>query len=643
MKKLLLFFSFLLLFILFLSLRKTTLAQYICDTYADCPCGDGCNGLHHCVAGLIPHTDCTPTPTPKVGPQPATNTPIPGTPVATETPPPCPYSICQCGTTQDDDGIWGCWCARGCWQWTCANPNSCTEEEAISCSNWAPGCPFQSCINCAGNPSVPTDVPGAPDQPSLYCSANVTAGATCSCTSDTTPVWNWTLPAGSLTATNFALDTPSGSGIDGLAAPVPKNCSNIASVCTFNGTSGHFNPTALADGSYELQVAGRRSGVQGLYSNPVTANIDNTSPLDLDAAKFIATVNNGDCAGTSPSITFSWTPQPEEVTDCLTTYYQLQVSTKDDGFADTSAFVVNEESLLSSPYEFKTPINGTTYYARLRSVEKEGNPPVIVHSSNWITLSGGGTSIEGVNCPWYKLKNSSYHKSITLTVPIPASPGSFDGDDTDPINGIGFFDIGAAGLVSGGSDITINSISANGWAINNYTRTNLLTPAYFLEYVRSRKEYVTIDNLANLVGSKINYLDTPSLTISNGSVFSGKTPLVLIVTGNISIEQNIPEDTSVAIIALGEIGIKSSVNSIGGIFIASSVDFASDFVTPDSTATPLKIDGNIIAVNNGQTDRERSRTDDLSKPSIFVVVDPIKYVNLLPYLSTANYEWKQVQ
>ncbi|KKP60293.1 MAG: hypothetical protein UR56_C0026G0001, partial [Candidatus Roizmanbacteria bacterium GW2011_GWC2_34_23] len=37
------------------------------------------------------------------------------------------------------------------------------------------------------------------------------------------------------------------------------------------------------------------------------------------------------------------------------------------------------------------------------------------------------------------------------------------------------------------------------------------------------------------------------------------------------------------------------------------------------------------------------RWSDLNKPAIFIKFDQTKYINLLPYLSTANYQWRETQ
>ncbi len=637
MKKLLLFFSFVLLVFLFLSLKKTAFAQYdctppncpaTCASDAQCPCGKCCppgpvSICYSCDTHPCPPAN-TPTPTPRIILQPS-DTPIPG---ATNTPAPCPYEKCGCGIVQATDEvtgehIWGCWCQRGCWQWACDDHSNCTSAESNTCSNWAPGCPTEACKTCqGGGGSTPTDVPSAPVAPDLSC--DTAYGATCSCTSDTTPRWLWTLET-TPNATNFMLYPA--SAIDGL--PGDQLCS-VTAGCSSGALSGQFVPSALTAGSYQLQVAGRNSSIEGLKSNPVDAVIDTGVPGAV--GNFIA---NSSCVAGSPSINFSWTPQAEEASDCLTTVYQLQISVN----SDYSSPVVNEESLALPSYTFNDPQNGTTYYARVRAVEKEGTSIVHDVTLNWVILSASGVT---ASCPWYKLKNTSLHKSL-LNVSIPTSPDRFDEEDTNE----GYLDIGQAGIISSDNPITLTSLSAAGWKIDSYSRNNILLPEYFLEYVRSRKEYSTITELTadNIATNKIYFIQSTDLPLNSGNLpfFEGKN-VVLIVQGNVDINEDFElVSGALAVIATDTIKIKSSATSLTGIFIGNSVDFAYDIASGSTTGNPLKIDGNIIAINGGQSELKRSRSDNPNKPSIFVVLDPLKYVNLLPYLSTANYEWKQVQ
>jgi hypothetical protein len=54
----------------------------------------------------------------------------------------------------------------------------------------------------------------------------------------------------------------------------------------------------------------------------------------------------------------------------------------------------------------------------------------------------------------------------------------------------------------------------------------------------------------------------------------------------------------------------------------------------------MKIKGNLIAQTTLTNNREWS---DVNKPVIYVVFEEKPYLELLPYLSTANYEWQQTQ
>jgi hypothetical protein len=82
-----------------------------------------------------------------------------------------------------------------------------------------------------------------------------------------------------------------------------------------------------------------------------------------------------------------------------------------------------------------------------------------------------------------------------------------------------------------------------------------------------------------------------------------------------------------------DIIIDSSVAGINAILIGQTVS------TGVST-TGLKIKGNLINESVLQIDRNQS---DGRMPSLFVVFDPKIYLDILPYLSTSTYDWKQIQ
>ncbi|MBP7967290.1 hypothetical protein KAZ66_03375, partial [Candidatus Woesebacteria bacterium] len=100
---------------------------------------------------------------------------------------------------------------------------------------------------------------------------------------------------------------------------------------------------------------------------------------------------------------------------------------------------------------------------------------------------------------------------------------------------------------------------------------------------------------------------------------------------------------STAIIATGAMNVHSDFVELNGIFMARNIDLG---YNPPTSGTmhpkPLKISGNIITsqpVNN----IKRNRTDDDTKPTLFIVFKPQMYMDLLPSLSLILRESSQVQ
>jgi hypothetical protein len=86
------------------------------------------------------------------------------------------------------------------------------------------------------------------------------------------------------------------------------------------------------------------------------------------------------------------------------------------------------------------------------------------------------------------------------------------------------------------------------------------------------------------------------------------------------------------------INFAAAVTQAKGIFIADNID------TGSTANQGLKIIGNLIAQSSLTNNRQWT---NLNRPALFIVQDPSKYNNfyldLLPYLSTASYEWRQEQ
>ena len=239
------------------------------------------------------------------------------------------------------------------------------------------------------------------------------------------------------------------------------------------------------------------------------------------------------------------------------------------------------------------------------------------------------------NTAWTKLKNSSFSSPGSLTNVLPLNISAYDSDDD--VNQRYFIMNSAGsdpGLVTASSIYTgTAAVSSKDWKAESYTRQTALSPSGFLSYVKARKEYQIITNLNDLAEDKIN-LWQGDLTINNQANFNNKK-VVLIVTGTTTLDMpNFqPAHAALAILA-NTINFTSSVKYAEGVFIAQTVN------TGSNTTQGLKIKGNLVAFSTFVNGREWS---DNSKPSVFIVFDQQQYIDLLPYLSTASYEWKQTQ
>ena len=242
---------------------------------------------------------------------------------------------------------------------------------------------------------------------------------------------------------------------------------------------------------------------------------------------------------------------------------------------------------------------------------------------------------------WIKLKNSSYNGVSITGITVPAFVTSYDADD----NGSKYFAIGNAGSIL---NTTVSPSSAystpNNWYAASYTKSSSINPSTFLNYVKSRKEYQTVSAMSSINQEGI-YLWSGDLTLNNINLNQATaSKFVLIVDGNVTIDQdkfNIDNCTDasglkkIAILSkTGTIAFSTSTQCAAGVFIAQTVN------TGAITSQGLKIKGNLIA----QTTLTNGRAwSDTSKPGLFVVFDPVQYINLLPYLSTAYYDWRQIQ
>ncbi len=254
-----------------------------------------------------------------------------------------------------------------------------------------------------------------------------------------------------------------------------------------------------------------------------------------------------------------------------------------------------------------------------------------------------------------KIKNTSLISHGSLSTPFPVFTTLFDasgddynndgnfliiGNNSGSIGGVGTGIFAAApplgsGLVSRKS--TPPYPPGQNWSANNYFPITPFNNQRFLEYVKTRKSYQIITNLNQLATDKINVWNG-SLSINNAAHFNSKN-VTLIVTGTVSLSTNTfdpAQPSSTAIIAdrINFYDGAQMVDEARGIFVGNTIDFG-------VSDEPIKITGNVASTTNA-VNISRVRTDN-RKPSLFVNFDIDQYINLLPYISTATYDWKQLQ
>ena len=242
------------------------------------------------------------------------------------------------------------------------------------------------------------------------------------------------------------------------------------------------------------------------------------------------------------------------------------------------------------------------------------------------------------NLPWFKLKDTSFSRVGSLTNKIPAVPQSFDSDDPAPV--LRQLELNQGGIVSAGS-ITLSDsapypkTSTNDWKITSYNPSAGFSIANFVSYVKSRKEYKKITNLATELKPDALYITEGNKTVSNPDAANG--PYVLIVDGNLTLNSspfNPSGAKNIAFIVTGTLTIPPGMSELNGLFIANNVDLG-------TSSTKLKVNGNLIS----QTPISITRSNGVGNfaPALFIKFDSKYYTALLPYLTTATYEWRQLQ
>lgn len=299
--------------------------------------------------------------------------------------------------------------------------------------------------------------------------------------------------------------------------------------------------------------------------------------------------------------------------------------------------------------------------------------------------------------PWIKVKASSFSANSDSSLngfSIPTAPGlreEFNAADPDDDNTGNFLegDTGTevtirSGVVSApdiGTGIE-GGVNANNWVLDGYERKKDFNPAKFLDYAAARKRIKRIDldgtgTLADMEPERVNIikggstssittfcdtsnpLDAANLIITDPAK---RGPYVLVVEGDLTINRDInyKKDTlttemscltnaaydpvPLTLVVTGTLTINSSsatdpVNQINAVVMAQNV-IINPTARDGGDDKGLKIKGNLIVQDQFENTRYRENS---KRPAIFIVQDPGMYISLLPYFSTAEYEWKQLK
>lgn len=332
--------------------------------------------------------------------------------------------------------------------------------------------------------------------------------------------------------------------------------------------------------------------------------------------------------------------------------YQIKIHFYETNAAGTSntkldeEAIANETAIVSSaqcaengnhgfnidvPAKFK---DGGTHYLHAYALN------IGVNARN-TRLSSSPLPIQLTGCadPWIKLKDASYINTKTTagTNPIPQNAKKYDdgsiSDTSTFIEGTNTAGV-SSGIKLGNFGATYSSPTNWADSTQNYTKTGTLDRAQFTEYIKSRKNYKTIADIAEINADGIYILSNPNYTITTVPQYN----FVLIAPNQVTIQMsadtfNQNSSKSVAILA-EKITFANSITYAKGIFIADTIE------TGLHENRGLKIEGNIVATN---LNNQRKWTSLQTRPTIYIVHDVTQYITLLPYLSTSSYDWKEIQ
>lgn len=236
---------------------------------------------------------------------------------------------------------------------------------------------------------------------------------------------------------------------------------------------------------------------------------------------------------------------------------------------------------------------------------------------------------------WFKLSQASYNSRMSgRTNYIPNTISPYDADDTTANR---YMIIGTDGSIAQNNPVVIGpantAYSQNNWYTSGYTHTSDVSYLQYIDYIKARKDVITITSpdLSQINSDGIYSISAP--VVLDETRFDGKKVVLVVQGASATFNTNfVPVNGSVAVLAK-DIIIDPSVTEINGILIGQTV-------ATGASTNGLKIKGNLVDEEAMEIERVQN---DARKPSLFVVFDIVTYLNVLPYLSTSTYDWKQLQ
>lgn len=248
-------------------------------------------------------------------------------------------------------------------------------------------------------------------------------------------------------------------------------------------------------------------------------------------------------------------------------------------------------------------------------------------------LEYGGSDPNDGN--WFKLSKTSFNSRLSgRNNVVPRTFSAFDSDDSTATRNIM---INSSGVLVQNSPMIVGtgtvSYSSSNWYTSGYQYSNDVSYQKYVDYLKARKDFKTVTDVTQITTDGI-YSMTAPVNLVSAQQFDGKK-VVLVVEGDAAttFEADFkPAGGSVAVLGKN-IEIDPAVTEIDAIIIGETV-------STGASSSGLKIKGNLI--DESALPIERSLADK-RKPSLFVILDTKMYLDVLPYLSTSTYDWRQIQ